>query len=80
MNRYRIKDLLWLTLVVAVTAAWYADRTHLTARSRVLSSEIAEIKESRDKMRRSYKKLIDQMQRTPLGRKLAEARETVKDD
>jgi hypothetical protein len=46
----------------------------------VLSSEIAEIKESRDKMRRSYKKLIDQMQRTPLGRKLAEARETVKDD
>jgi hypothetical protein len=42
--KFSIRDLLWLTAVVALGAAWWFDRSGLTVQNRSLKDQLSEVR------------------------------------
>jgi hypothetical protein len=56
--RFTIRDLLWLTVVVALAVGWWLDRARIEEKRQALKSE-------RLKYTRAIKELVERMNPTP---------------
>jgi hypothetical protein len=63
--RFTIRDLLWLTLVVAILAAWWLDHAGIQRQREQLTLQQIELREKTDdldKRRESVGKLLESLQ------------------
>ena len=74
MFRFSIRDLLWLTVLIAMMVAWWIDKGRIREQAEGLATERAQLAEDRARMQAEFDdkiEIVDRLQREANDRLLS---------